>query len=91
VRLTDPFQVFLEYLPSSIGSDSSTASLVLQKTLETYFRQYFAKMGDTDISKIIYERGANEAMKLLVRSYLSQLQILQLKEDTSKREEMSSR
>jgi hypothetical protein len=90
VRLTNPFQVFLEYLPSSIGSDSSTASLVLQKTLETYFRQYFAKMGDTDISKIIYERGANEAMKLLVRSYLSQLQILQLKEDTSKREEMSS-
>ena len=83
--------MFLEYLPSSIGSDSNTASLVLQKTLEMYFKQYFVKVGDTDISKIIYERGANEAMKLLVRSYLSQLQILQLKEDVSKKEEMTSR
>ncbi|XP_063922297.1 uncharacterized protein LOC135136807 [Zophobas morio] len=90
INLNKLIKVFLEYLPSSIGSDSNTASLVLQKTLEMYFKQYFVKVGDTDISKIIYERGANEAMKLLVRSYLSQLQILQLKEDVSKKEEMTS-
>ncbi|RZC40531.1 Hermansky-Pudlak syndrome 3 protein -like protein [Asbolus verrucosus] len=90
INLNKLIKVFLEYLPSSIGSDSNTASLVLQKTLEMYFQQYFVKVGNTDISKIIYERGANEAMKLLVRSYLSQLQIFQLKEDTNKKEEMSS-
>lgn len=84
-------KVFLEYLPSSIGSDSNTASLVLQKTLEMYFKQYFTKVGDSDITKIVYERGANEAMKLLVRCYLSQLQILHLKEDCYKKEEMTSR
>ncbi|XP_044260158.1 Hermansky-Pudlak syndrome 3 protein homolog [Tribolium madens] len=89
INLNKLIKVFLEYLPSSIGSDSSTASLVLQKTLELYFQKYFEKFGDSDISKIIYERGANEAMKLLVRSYLSQLQIFQLKEDNQK-DEMSS-
>lgn len=81
----------MEYLPSSIGSDSNTASLVLQKTLELYFQQYLNKVGNADISKIVYERGANEAMKLLVRSYLSQLQIFQLKEETNiKKEEMTT-
>ncbi|KAJ8917277.1 hypothetical protein NQ315_002294 [Exocentrus adspersus] len=79
MTLNKIIKVFLEYLPSSIGNDSSSASLVLQKTLEMYFEQYFSKPENIDLTKIIYERGASEAMKLLVRSYLSQLQILQLK------------
>ncbi|KAJ8953684.1 hypothetical protein NQ314_007292 [Rhamnusium bicolor] len=86
INLNKIIKVFLEYLPSSIGNDSSSASLVLQKTLELYFEQYFSKPENVDLTKIIYERGASEAMKLLVRSYLSQLQILQLKEQTNKKE-----
>ncbi|CAH0548559.1 unnamed protein product [Brassicogethes aeneus] len=81
VNLNKIIKVFLEYLPSSIGSDGNTASFVLQKTLEQYFENYFSRSENADLSKITYERGSGEAMKLLVRSYLSQLQILQLKED----------
>lgn len=51
-----------------------------------YFEQYFFKPENIDLTKIIYERGASEAMKLLVRSYLSQLQILQLKEYTNQKQ-----
>nr|XP_023016560.1 uncharacterized protein LOC111505899 [Leptinotarsa decemlineata] len=86
INLNRIIKVFLEYLPSSISNDSNSASLVLQKTLETYFEQYFSKPENIDLSKIIYERGACEAMKLLVRSYLSQLQILQLREESMKKE-----
>ncbi|CAG9830670.1 unnamed protein product [Diabrotica balteata] len=84
INLNKIIKVFLEYLPSSIGSDSNSASLLLQKTLETYFERYFSKPENIDLSKIIYERGASEAMKLLVRSYLSQLQILQLRDESSR-------
>ncbi|XP_018568137.1 uncharacterized protein LOC108908554 [Anoplophora glabripennis] len=86
INLNKIIKVFLEYLPSSIGNDSNLASLVLQKTLEMYFEQYFSKPENIDLTKIIYERGASEAMKLLVRSYLSQLQILQLKEQQNQKE-----
>ncbi|XP_072381233.1 uncharacterized protein [Diabrotica undecimpunctata] len=84
INLNKIIKVFLEYLPSSIGSDSNSASVLLQKTLETYFERYFSKPENIDLSKIIYERGASEAMKLLVRSYLSQLQILQLRDESSR-------
>ncbi|KAG5889876.1 hypothetical protein JTB14_018923 [Gonioctena quinquepunctata] len=90
INLNRIIKVFLEYLPSSIGKDSNSASMVLQKTLEIYFEQYFSKPENIDLSKIIYERGACEAMKLLVRSYLSQLQILQLRGMDSKEDETIS-
>ncbi|XP_056637368.1 uncharacterized protein LOC130445640 isoform X1 [Diorhabda sublineata] len=83
ITLNKLIKVFLEYLPSSIGSDTNSASTLLQKTLETYFERYFSKPENVDLSKIIYERGASEAMKLLVRSYLSQLQILQMKDENN--------
>lgn len=54
---------------------------MLQKTLESFFTRYFSKPENVDMAKIIYEKGATEAMKLLVRSYLSQLQLLQLKKE----------
>lgn len=79
------FQVFLEYLPSSIGSDGNVASLVLQQTLELYFKKYFARQESLDLP-ISYDRPMYDAMKLLVRSYLSQLQILQLKEKHTTKE-----
>lgn len=51
-----------------------------------YFEKYFAKPENVDLNKIIYERGASEAMKLLVRSYISQLQIIQLREENNKKD-----
>lgn len=72
----------MEYLPSSIGKDSNQASTVLQDTLELFFTRYFSKPENVDVAKIIYEKGATDAMKLLVRSYLSQLKLLQMKKDT---------
>ncbi|CAG9861597.1 unnamed protein product [Phyllotreta striolata] len=80
INLNKIIKVFLEYLPSSIGSDSSSATLVLQKTLEMYFERYFSKPENLDLSKAVYERGASDALKLLVRSYLSQLQLIQLRD-----------
>lgn len=74
----------MDYLPSNIGTDGNTAGIVLQKTLELYFFKFFAENESSDLPKIIYDRATNEAMKILVRFYLSQLQILQLKENTSK-------
>ncbi|CAG9770856.1 unnamed protein product [Ceutorhynchus assimilis] len=79
IGLGKMIKVFLEYLPSSIGKDSNFASTVLQKTLESFFTRYFSKPENIDVAKITYEKGATEAMKLLVRSYLSQLQLMQLK------------
>lgn len=36
-----------------------------------------------DVAKVTYDRATYEAMKILVRSYLSQIQMLQLKEMTN--------
>ncbi|CAG9815124.1 unnamed protein product [Phaedon cochleariae] len=85
INLNKIIRVFLEYLPSSIGNDSNSASLVLQQTLEMYFERYFSKPENIDLTKVVYERGASEAMKLLVRSYLSQLQMIQLREERIKK------
>lgn len=51
-----------------------------------YFEKYFSKPENVDLNKIIYERGASEAMKLLVRSYLSQLQMIQLREENNRKD-----
>lgn len=44
-----------------------------------YFKRYFAKQENLDLP-LVYDRATHEAMKLLVRSYLSQLQLCQMKE-----------
>lgn len=75
ITLSKIVKAFLDYLPASIGNDCNLASGVLQKTLESYFAQ-------ADITKSNCDRGINEAFKILVRSYLSQIQMLQLKEKT---------
>lgn len=77
-------KIFMEYLPSSIGAEQNTATLLLQLTLEEYFQTLFSESEEIDQSKILHEKGASEAIKLLVRSYLSQVQILQLKEEKNK-------
>lgn len=84
INLSKIIKVFLEYLPSSISSDSSCARLVLQKTIEMYFERYFSKPENIDLTKVVYERGASEALKLLVRSYLSELQIQQIRDESIK-------
>ncbi|XP_050299811.1 uncharacterized protein LOC126738492 [Anthonomus grandis grandis] len=81
IGLNKMIKIFLEYLPSSIGKDSNFASIVLQRTLESFFTRHFSKAENVDLAKVIYEKGATDAMKLLVRSYLSQLQLLQLKRE----------
>lgn len=82
VTLNKVLKAFLDYLPASMGTDCNWASMVLQKTLELYFCKYFESV---DVGKVVLDRATNEAMKILVRSYLSQLQMLQLKEKTGER------
>jgi hypothetical protein len=65
-------QVFLEYIPSRIGIAGSAASDVLQKFLEKYFAWYFSDI--TEESPLSYDMTTIEALKILVRSYLSDLQ-----------------
>lgn len=77
----------MEYLPSNIDTDGNVAGTVLQKMLELYFLRFFAANESSDLPKIIYDRPTNEAMKILVRSYLSQLQILQMKENGKEKNE----
>lgn len=84
ISLHKVLKIFLDYLPSSIGTESSIASAVLQETLEIYFKKYFSKQENLDFP-IVYDRPTHEAMKLLVRSYLSQLQLLQMKEKSAER------
>lgn len=74
--------MFLEYLPSRVGSDGNTAATVMQKTLEQYFKNYFKNQDVKDLSKFANERPSSlqEAIKILVRSYLSELQMLHIKD-----------
>lgn len=78
-------QVFLEYLPSSIGCDVNNAGSILQLTLELYFKKYFARQDNLELP-LSYDKATHEAMKFLVRSYLSQLQIFHLKEKNVEKE-----
>ncbi|XP_069678464.1 BLOC-2 complex member HPS3 isoform X2 [Periplaneta americana] len=66
-------QVFLEYIPSRIGIAGSAASHVLQRFLEKYFAWYFNELTPQD-SPASYDMATVEALKILVRSYLSDLQ-----------------
>jgi hypothetical protein len=59
----------LEYIPSRIGIAGSAASHVLQKFLEKYFEWYFSEVRASS-----YDMTTVEALKILVRSYLSHLQ-----------------
>ncbi|XP_044762835.1 uncharacterized protein LOC123319874 isoform X2 [Coccinella septempunctata] len=90
INLSRLIKIFMEYLPSSIGAEPNTATQLLQLTLEEYFEQLFSGSQEIDHSRISHEKGASEALKLLVRSYLSQLQILQLKEENNKKKEENS-
>lgn len=69
MSLQEVLKVFLEYLPSRIGITGSTASLVLQMFLESFFAWYFS------LSPMSYDPPTVEALKILVRSYLSDLQL----------------
>jgi hypothetical protein len=62
-------QVFLEYIPFRIGITGSAASRVLQTFLELYFVWYFSVVMSSS-----YDMTTVEALKILVRSYLSHLQ-----------------
>ncbi|XP_065167209.1 BLOC-2 complex member HPS3 [Atheta coriaria] len=73
ISLGKLLKIFLDHMPSS--SDASHYGQVLQNLLEHHFRYYFSKH---DATQVVYDRSTHEAMKLLVRSYLSQLQYLSL-------------
>lgn len=64
-------QVFLEYIPSRIGIAGSAASDVLQKFLEKYFAWYFGDVTAQNLASC--DAPTAEALKILVRSYLSDL------------------
>lgn len=78
-------QVFLEYIPSRIGVAGSAASSVLQKLLEQYFAWYFSDMREENLSS--YDVTTVEALKILVRSYLSDLQWHSLSVPRKKRQQ----
>lgn len=80
ITLNKLLKAFLDYLPASMGTECNWCSKILQKTLELYFRWYFN--GVDDVRKMIFDRATSEALKILVRSYLSQLQMMQLRERT---------
>lgn len=82
LHLSRLIKAFLEYLPSNIGSEQYTATLFMQKTLEKYFHKYFSNNENINSAKVLNEKGFNDALKLIVRSYLSQLQMFQMKEDS---------
>ncbi|XP_066997400.2 BLOC-2 complex member HPS3 isoform X2 [Anabrus simplex] len=72
MTLREILKVFLEYLPSRIGITGSTASFVLQIFLEKYFAWFFSQ------PPMPYDLTTVEALKILVRSYLSDLQLHEL-------------
>ena len=63
----------MEYIPSRIGIAGSAASCVLQMFLEKYFIWYFDEIPAQE-SPASYDMPTVEALKILVRSYLSDLQ-----------------
>ncbi|XP_021913117.1 Hermansky-Pudlak syndrome 3 protein isoform X3 [Zootermopsis nevadensis] len=69
--LREILQVFLEYIPSRIGIAGSAASDVLQKFLEKYFAWYFGDVTAQNLASC--DAPTAEALKILVRSYLSDL------------------
>lgn len=75
----------MEYLPSSIGCDVTNAGSILQLTLELYFKKYFARQDTLELPSN-YDKATQDAMKYLVRSYLSQIQIYHLREKNQMRE-----
>lgn len=53
----------------------------MQKTLEEYFKVYFANCESKDLPALARERSSvQEAITILVRSYMSQLQVINMKE-----------
>lgn len=73
-------QVFLDFLPSHISKDGTNGSLVLQVLLEKYFKNYYS-LPENVYKKTNYDNATFEALKILVRTYLSQLQIWQINKD----------
>lgn len=63
--------MFLNFLPSRIGISGTVASSVLQQFLERYFNNFFTSLEEK--SNPGYEQPIVEALKILVRSYLSDL------------------
>ncbi|XP_025834263.1 Hermansky-Pudlak syndrome 3 protein isoform X2 [Agrilus planipennis] len=88
VTLNRILKLFLEYLPSRTGEEAQCAGKVLQMVLEQYLKAYFASYETKELPKIVYDRSTQEAITILVRSYLSQLQILHLR--TTKNQETAS-
>ncbi|KAF5303309.1 hypothetical protein FQA39_LY10048 [Lamprigera yunnana] len=81
VSLQDVLMMFIEYLPLNMGHEGIAAAKVMRNVLEDYFKYYFTCYESEDIQR--FGRTAPNALRLamivLVRSYLSQLQVLQMK------------
>lgn len=67
----------MEFLPSHISNEGTNGSLVLQILLEKFFKNYYS-LPENVYRKTNYDGPTFEALKILVRTYLSQLQIWQL-------------
>ncbi|KAK5638906.1 hypothetical protein RI129_013201 [Pyrocoelia pectoralis] len=84
VTLHDLLLMFMEYLQLHMGSEGIAAAKVMRTTLENYFQFYFARYDTENIYQFstIAPSSLQLAMTVLVRSYLSQLQMLQLKDSS---------
>lgn len=70
VSLARILKMMLDHLSTQIGSSGSSVSVVFQRFLETFFAAFFASNPiDVDM-----DLATEEALKILVRSYLSDLQ-----------------
>ncbi|KAB0791054.1 hypothetical protein PPYR_02854 [Photinus pyralis] len=82
VTLHDTLLMFMEYLQLNMGSEGLAAAKVMRTMLEDYFKFYFSHYESNNIGQFssIAPSSLQLAMTVLVRSYLSQLQVFQLKE-----------
>lgn len=81
--------MFLEFLPSHISKDGTNGTLVLQVLLEKYFKNYYS-LPENVYRKTNYDPATFEALKILVRTYLSQLQLWQMNKSEAKPEDVKT-
>ncbi|KAK4878889.1 hypothetical protein RN001_011395 [Aquatica leii] len=82
VTLQDLLMMFIDYLPLNVGHEGNAAAKVMRNVLEDYFKFYFELCRFEDLAQfaVTAPNALRLGMIVLVRSYLSQLQLLQIKD-----------
>ncbi|KAF5284703.1 hypothetical protein FQR65_LT13439 [Abscondita terminalis] len=85
VTLQDLLMMFIDYLPLNVGQEGNAAAKVMRNVLEDYLKFYFDLCRFDDLAQfaVTAPNSLRLGMIVLVRSYLSQLQMLQIKDTKS--------